>query len=155
MIEPEKHTIRLERGGTVINARPSVDAVMLLIQEMHSDSLLGQAPEMALEFDCENSSDRCEKIELRILFAYHQTSQPCWIVLYVPTKSTFSLLSKGSLSETRFEPWTVCGAVSFYRSDCLLNETELVRQAVVWFLDHQSACPFLEWIPYHSAVQDL
>ena len=150
------YIVRLERGGDILCSSPSADDVVNAMQTAYDENGMEGPPELALEYVGNSSSPETATTRLLLLLAFHPTHSPRWLIHYsIPRVNGSSvLLSSGRTSEMHFERRTVCGVISLYRQECLINDPMLLRKAVTWFLEYHTACPELTWITYDEAVQD-
>ena len=153
---PSSGKVQLERGGETLGVSPTTEDVLNAMQIVYHENGMEGPPELALECARIASSSETTQPRLLLLLAFHRTQAPRWLIDYsVPkTKGSSVLLSSGRTSEMQLERRTVCGVISLYRHDCLINEPILIRKAIAWFLEYQSACPELSWMPYSEVVQN-
>ena len=125
--------VRLERGGVILSSCPTIDDIVNAMQIAYDENGIEGPPELALECVSSSSSSEVSQTHLYMLLAFHRTHPPRWLIHYITPRAVglSGLLSSGRNLEMQFERRTVCGVISLYRQECLINEPMLLRRAVV------------------------
>lgn len=152
--------ILLRRGDTVIKSNPSRSDVVALMSQIAADKGLGsEAPEMILEYYDAAPQDlqkRASSADLMILPAFKASATMKWVVDFsIPKTRDSSLLARHMPLKDDFEVRTTVGVLTAYRPECLLDNGEVLNEAIDWFLQFHTRKPSLSWISYWDAVRTV
>lgn len=90
------------------------------------------------------------------MLAFDVKKPPLWLVQFsIPREKRCKYLATGETVSDVFVVRTSCGVVESYRQECLLERSELIREAIEWFLERGSASPSLTWLDYDDTVRDV
>jgi hypothetical protein len=146
----------LDRGGEIISADPTTEAVIQAMDVVFAEDGMHGPPELALEFRADSTPGGEPAKRLLMMLAFRSERPAAWLIDYSIPKTpgpTF-LLAAGDEHREQFERRACCGVISEYRSECLIYRKSVLRPAIEWFLEHESPCPTLTWINYSEAVRD-
>ena len=149
-------SVVLTRGDEIVHYAPSADDMVSLMKTMQSENGMKGAPELCLEFSSDGKQWARNKPTLLVIRVFHRNKSSRWIVDFcIPAVGASSkLLASRPPAQDDFEVWTCCGVISRFRTECVIDDMSILRQAIDWFLNHHSACPALTWVQYDDAVRD-
>jgi hypothetical protein len=145
----------MKRGWKQVQEAPSTQDVLNYMMAVEADSGEVGPPDMAIQFVNQEEKDGAVS-ELLFMLAFHPQEHPLWLVQFsTSVAKTCSYLANQVPTSDVFIERTSCGVVERFRQECLLERTELVCEAIAWFLSHGTACPSFTWLPYGSVVRDV
>jgi hypothetical protein len=145
----------LKRGWKELQQDPSLEDVLALMRIVEADGGAVGPPDLALEFLRQAEAGSSVTAELLFMLAFSATKPPLWLVQFSTHESKrIKYLATGEPVLDVFVLRTCCGLVEKFRQECLLERSDLLHEAILWFLKHGTACPSLTWLEYENVVRD-